>query len=466
MRLNPPLQRLVLALGLVAGLFTAPQATRAQLLSSNQVYTTMQPCRLFDSRVAGGRLVGGVNRTFNAVGVAAFGSLNSQGGNPGGCPVPGFTGSGPQVQAIAVNIAAVGPSATGVLQAWPSDQSKPNASVLNFTAAESVIANAILLPVRQDVQGGDITLVSNVGTDVIGDVVGYFTSVIHSRNVAVGGALVNLTTGQDNTAIGVLAVPDVTTSSDNTVVGSGAFFGMSASGSDANTAMGTNAFFSMTGGDHNIGLGHQAGYYLTTGSYNIYIGLMGSNSITSESGTIRIGDPAHQSNTFIAGIYNGNAVGGSQVFATSSGAIGTLSSSLRFKEDVEDMGSASADLMKLRPVVFRYRAAYDDGTHQLQYGLIAEEVAKIYPGLVQYDEEGLPRSIRYHFLNPMLLNEVQKQRAELDGQAATIAAQSREIAQQQAAIGDLRSQLESLRLQLQEFTRQLGANPAAPRPTP
>ena len=93
---------------------------------------------------------------------------------------------------------------------------------------------------------------------------------------------------------------------------------------------------------------------------------------------------------------------------------------MRFKEDVETMGEASHDLMKLRPVVFHYKAPYDDGSHLLQYGLIAEEVAKVYPDLVQYDGKGPPFTVRYQSINVMLLNEIQKQKAELDEQGARI----------------------------------------------
>lgn len=45
----------------------------------------------------------------------------------------------------------------------------------------------------------------------------------------------------------------------------------------------------------------------------------------------------------------------------------------------------------------------------LEYGLIAEEVARVFPDLVTYDEEGLPNSVRYHLLTTLLLNELQKQ---------------------------------------------------------
>jgi hypothetical protein len=144
--LQPRTQPATLAAAVVSG----------QVLAPNLIYTSMQPCRLFDTRVAGGALVANTSRQFNAVGVSSSGSLSGQGGNASGCPIPGFdpVNSSPQVQAIVINLAVITPSGTGVLQAWPSDQSKPNASIMNFTAAEVVLANGAVLPVRQDAQGG------------------------------------------------------------------------------------------------------------------------------------------------------------------------------------------------------------------------------------------------------------------------------------------------------------------------
>jgi Chaperone of endosialidase len=43
------------------------------------------------------------------------------------------------------------------------------------------------------------------------------------------------------------------------------------------------------------------------------------------------------------------------------------------------MGEASEGLMRLRPVTFRYQKAFADGSKPMQYGLIAEEVARCIP---------------------------------------------------------------------------------------
>src|SRR5258708_36433576 len=97
------------------------------------------------------------------------------------------------------------------------------------------------------------------------------------------------------------------------------------------------------------------------------------------------------------------------------------------------MGDASDKLMKLRPVTFRYKA---DSTTQ-QYGLIAEEVEKVYPELVIDDANGKAEMVTYQVLPAMLLNEVQKQ-ARADQRMA------RQFAQKDAEIAALQHQLSAL----------------------
>jgi hypothetical protein len=104
------------------------------------------------------------------------------------------------------------------------------------------------------------------------------------------------------------------------------------------------------------------------------------------------------------------------VMIDSSGQLGTVSSSRRFKEDIEDMGAASHDLMRLRPVTFRYKQPFADGSKPIQYGLIAEEVAEVYPDLVAHSADGQIETVKYQVLDSMLLNEIQRQQAEMGDQ--------------------------------------------------
>jgi hypothetical protein len=108
------------------------------------------------------------------------------------------------------------------------------------------------------------------------------------------------------------------------------------------------------------------------------------------------------------------------VVIDSNGQLGTVSSSVRFKEDIQDMGNASTDLMQLRPVTFRYKNPFADGSKAIQYGLIAEEVAEVYPDLVAHSADGQIETVKYQVLDSMLLNELQKERLQVQQQAETI----------------------------------------------
>ena len=84
------------------------------------------------------------------------------------------------------------------------------------------------------------------------------------------------------------------------------------------------------------------------------------------------------------------------------------------------MGAASEGVLRLRPVTFRYKQAQAGG-QRLEYGLIAEEVTEVYPGLVVYNEEGQPKTVQYRKVNAMLLNEVQKQHRQIQALLARVA---------------------------------------------
>jgi hypothetical protein len=181
-------------------------------------------------------------------------------------------------------------------------------------------------------------------------------------------ALFSNTTGKENTATGNAALDQNTTGTDNSAFGDGALL---------NTTTGSN----------NIGVGSQAGSQLKSGANNIYLGHPGA---ASESQTQRLGQ--RQTRTFIAGIA-GRPVSGSQVLITSQGQLGILASSARYKRDIQDLGARSRKLLQLRPVTFRYK---QDAQGVRQYGLIAEEVARVYPELVTHTATGEVESVQYH----------------------------------------------------------------------
>jgi hypothetical protein len=241
-----------------------------------------------------------------------------------------------------------------------------------------------------------------------------------SYNTASGwGALYNNSTGDSNTASGYQAIY----SNQNGV---------------ANTASGSLALYANTTGSDNTAFGYDALENNTTGSFNIALGYLAANNVSGvHSNNIHIGNPgaftdngvikigSAQTVAYIAGIYGANN-SGIPVYINSSGQLGTTASSRRFKEQITDMGDTSSKLLQLRPVNFFYKPEYDDGSHSLQYGLIAEEVEKVYPEMVAYDKDGQIMTVKYQLLAPMLLNEVQKQNARLQSQAEAIQAQQDE----------------------------------------
>jgi hypothetical protein len=166
-------------------------------------------------------------------------------------------------------------------------------------------------------------------------------------------------------------------------------------------------------GSNNIAVGDGAAGNLTGAeSNNIHIGNPG---VSGDGGVIRIGTAGTQNTFFAAGIFGvSSAIGGAiPVLVDSNGQLVTVSSSRRFKEDIQDMGDASSGLMKLRPVTFRYKRPLADGSQPVQYGLIAEEVAEVYPDMVARSADGQVEAVKYQLLDPMLLNEVQRQHAEI-----------------------------------------------------
>jgi hypothetical protein len=177
-----------------------------------------------------------------------------------------------------------------------------------------------------------------------------------------------------------------------------------------NTGGGTHALQQNTTGSANIALGFEAGVNLTDGSANIYLGHFGE---ATESNTMRLGQA--QTRTFIAGV-TGVPVSGQAVFISSTGQLGVKTSSARYKHDIEPLGTHSQGLVQLRPVTFRYR---HDPQGARQYGLIAEEVATVYPELVIRSATGEIESVQYEALIPLLLHELQHQQqqvAELQAQ--------------------------------------------------
>ena len=228
--------------------------------------------------------------------------------------------------------------------------------------------------------------------------------------------------GSEHVAVGVLAMQNQTGGFANTAVGALAL--STSVTSQQNTAIGYRAMEAATG-QSTVALGAYTARLKVTGNSNIYIGNDVANDVNNtESFTVRIADTVNYSRFFV-GAVRGVTTGQSDavpVVIDSNGQLGTVNSSRRYKEDIQDMGEASSALMKLRPVTYRYTQAYADGRKPLDYGLIAEEVEQVYPDLVAHLKNGEVETVQYHKINAMLLNEVQKQHRELTELKARLAA--------------------------------------------
>ena len=283
-----------------------------------------------------------------------------------------------------------------------------------------------------------------------------FSNTSGDRNTATGWqALVNNTGANNNTAHGFEALHN-SNSGNNTGIG---FDALEANiTGNGNTAVGANALRNATGSD-NIALGEGAGVAVLAGNNNIEIGNGGASA---DDNTIRIGLEGTQTQTFIAGILGNGPFGCDVTIDAVTGqlGVGACISSERFKKDIDSMDKASEAIFSLKPVTFHYK---NDKTNIPQFGLIAEEVAKVNPALIAVDKEGKPYSVRYQQIDAMLLNEFLKEHRTVQEQGATITQLKSMVEKQEAANAQQQKQIEALTTGLQKVNAQLEASKPAPQ---
>ncbi|MFL6499546.1 MAG: tail fiber domain-containing protein [Candidatus Udaeobacter sp.] len=283
-----------------------------------------------------------------------------------------------------------------------------------------------------------------------------------NTNTAVGAAaLLNDTIGGGNTAIGAQALTNNTSgdnlSGANTAVGAYALFSNTTSGANtglgyaalgsvldhgANTAVGDLAGYNITGGG-NIAIGFRGGYNLTSGNNNICIG-NDVRGVAGENNTIRIGENlptgAGDSACYIGGIYN-QTVGltGLNVRIDDTGRLGTaLPASVGSARDIKPMDTTSEAILALKPVTFHYK---NDAKNTPCFGLIAEDVAQVNPGLVVRDKKGELIGMRDDAVNAMLLNEFLKEHKRVEEQEGKLDDQASKIQEQEAMIAELKKEM-------------------------
>ena len=325
----------------------------------------------------------------------------------------------------------------------------------------------------------------------IGFRVGYLNTTGRHLTGIGAAALRNNTIGEFNTAIGADALRENTTTSSNAVVGDGALtaFNGTTTNDGANTALGSIALNALTSGQENVAVGRRALENSTSGSNNVAVGwragdgvltgdgntCLGNNTCTNNSSAdnvVCIGDNAAGENfsnrAYIpnVGQFTQNFVLGTVEFVTvrlSDGKLGHTVSSRRYKEDIKLMGDSSELIYKLKPVSFRYKKTPEYQGDNLDYGLIAEDVAEIDPKLAIRDGKGQIESLRYMAIYNMMLNEFLKEHKKVEEQQASIADLKSTVALQQKGMEVLTAQLKEQATQIQKVSAQLEASKPAPK---
>lgn len=169
---------------------------------------------------------------------------------------------------------------------------------------------------------------------------------------------------------------------------------------DRNTSVGYESMMNLTTGTDNVIIGHLSGSaYIEAESNNV---LIKNDGVVGDVNTIRIGSPSNSS-CFISGIHGTNSTDDAiPVVVDAMGKLGMIVSSERYRTDI--VPAKQYDIRNLQVFNFKNKNQPDKEC----VGLIAEQVAQVIPELVIYDRDGLPLTIKYLDLIPMLVQQVQE----------------------------------------------------------
>ena len=382
-----------------------------------------------------------------------------------------------------------------------------NDSTNNHTAQSNTAVGAFALENNTDGDSntgvGAFALFSNTTSSGVSGV---------SNNAVGRGALGSNTTGSFNEALGVNALNANTNSNQNVAIGDDAMLVYTGPGTGAggNTAVGGVVLAKLVSGTLNTAVGLGAGdNYATTESGNIIIG-SNVGGTAGENNTIRVGSnlpsggiavsdklgvsafviaPAFTgggiqylqtplgdsvtiaagfptttgaSHCLIGGIFNQTPLAGSHTVVVAPN--GTLAdatlSSRRFKKDIAPIDKISEGILALKPVTFHWKS---DTTNEPEFGLVAEEVAKVNPAWATRDSQGEISGVRYEAIPILLLNEFLKEHKKVEEQQASIAELKSTVAQQQKGMEVLTAQLKEQAAQIQKVSAQLEMSKPAPQ---
>ena len=158
---------------LTAAMMTFASTAFAQLGSAatDLVYTPITPCRVLDTRLSQGgtgAIAAASTKNFQIWGATSYAA---QGGSPTNC---GIT-AGSNVAAVAMNFTVVTPAAGGYITAYPFGAALPTAATVNFQAGDIARGDFTIAKVAQTGLTNHLSIYSTSLTDVVGDVVGYYS---------------------------------------------------------------------------------------------------------------------------------------------------------------------------------------------------------------------------------------------------------------------------------------------------
>lgn len=134
---------------------------------SDLVFVPVTPCRILDTRVAGGAIGGNSTRHFD---ITSISSYSGQGGDTGNCNGVGAAGA---FAAAAINFTVVTPSAAGYITAFPYLGTQPLAATLNYGAGD-IRGNFAIVKLDQGASADEMSVYTFAQTHLVADIVGYF----------------------------------------------------------------------------------------------------------------------------------------------------------------------------------------------------------------------------------------------------------------------------------------------------
>ena len=139
------------------------------------------------------------------------------------------------------------------------------------------------------------------------------------------------------------------------------------------------------------------------------------------SGNLLVGrsdNPSGVSNSlYVTGVYALTSGSGANVFVSSEGRLMRSTSSLRYKNTIQNATHGLTELLNLRPVTYKGNTDGD----KIHGGLIAEEVHEA--GLtefVEYNENGQPDALAYGNMVSICIKAIQEQQTKIQELEARI----------------------------------------------